>query len=174
MMSIIQYLQSGELSHDELEAKKVRKHAAKYTIMSQKLYKMRIPLKLRCLGEHEVTLIIVKVQYRAWSSHNGAQALAHKLLRTGYYWSYWWINVRCSFENETNSKNTLICIMHQLSSFTLSQCLDHSMSGRGHSGSFPTSTLPTKVFIVGIDYFTKWIETKVVSKKIIDRVHHLY
>lgn len=41
-------------------------------------------LMLRCTGEHEITLVLVKVHQRACGSDIGGQALAHKLLRVGY------------------------------------------------------------------------------------------
>lgn len=79
MEPIIHYLQSSELSQDELEAKKTRKRAAMYALMGGKLYKMGITTPiLRCLGEQETTLVLAEFHQGVCVSHIGGRALTHK------------------------------------------------------------------------------------------------
>lgn len=46
--------------------------------------------------------------------------------------------------------------------------------GGGHPRPFPLAHGQLKFLIVGVDYFKKWIETKVVAKIIVEKVHHFY
>lgn len=41
---------------------------------------------LRFIREPENALVLTEVHKEVCSSHNGGRALAHKLLRVGYYW----------------------------------------------------------------------------------------
>lgn len=87
MMPIIHYLQLGDLSQDDLEAKKICKRATKYILMSRKFYKMgRASLMLRCLGGNEIALVLAVVYQGDWGKHIGGRVFAHKLLRVGGYY----------------------------------------------------------------------------------------
>lgn len=41
---------------------------------------------LTFIGENEIALVLREVHEGAYNSHIGGRALAHKLLRVGYYW----------------------------------------------------------------------------------------
>lgn len=72
MTPIAHYLQLGELPQDELEANKIRKRTKKYILMSGKPYKMGITTYIcRCLGEYEITLVLVEVYQGACDNHIG-------------------------------------------------------------------------------------------------------
>lgn len=88
MSPILNYIQLGKLPLDDGEVRKIRKQDAKYTLLSGKLYRMeKATPMLRCLGEDDNTLVFTKVHKGACSKHISGKALAHKLLRVGYYWS---------------------------------------------------------------------------------------
>lgn len=87
MSPILHYLQTNKFSLEKGEARRVQKQVVKYTLLSGKLYKIgKASPMLRCLGEHETTLVLVEVHKGAYSSHICEKALTHKLLRAGYYW----------------------------------------------------------------------------------------
>lgn len=88
MSPILHYLQLDELLLDEREEKRIWKQPSKYYILSRKLYKMmRVSPMLQFLGEHETSLVLVEVHRGVYNSHINGKALAHKLLRAGYYWN---------------------------------------------------------------------------------------
>lgn len=62
--------------------------------------------------------------------------------------------------------------LHQLNSFILSQRSGHFTNG-GISGPFSLGTQPTKIYD-GVEYFMKWIETKLDSKITRKRVFLFY
>lgn len=41
-------------------------------------------------------------------------------------------------------------------------------------GPFPLAPDQLKFLIVGVDYFTKWVEAEAVAKIIVERVRHFY
>lgn len=82
MTPITHYLQLDEVPLDELKAKKICKCAAKYTMVSWKIYKMeRASSTLRCLWEHKVSLVLTEVHQWSYDNHIALRAVAHKLLR---------------------------------------------------------------------------------------------
>lgn len=86
MSPILRYLQSGETPPDRGEAKNIRRKAANFTLLSDKLYQMgRDSPMLKCLDESDIILVLAEVHKGVCSSHIGGQVLAHKLLRAGYY-----------------------------------------------------------------------------------------
>ena len=63
------------------------KHASKYTFVYGKLYKIgRASPMMRCMDDHETTLVLVEVHKGACNNHIGRKGLAYKLLMAGYYW----------------------------------------------------------------------------------------
>lgn len=62
MMPIMCYLQENEFPSDEVETKKIQKFVEKYMMIFGRLYKMgNVSPMLRCLGEHEVVLVLREV-----------------------------------------------------------------------------------------------------------------
>lgn len=62
MSPILHYPQSGELRPDEEEARKIKRKATKYTLLSIKLYIMgKVAPMLRCLGENDIALVLEKL-----------------------------------------------------------------------------------------------------------------
>jgi len=87
MTPIIEYLTSSFSPKNEEEAQTVKRRAAKFTMVSGKLYKMgRATPMLRCLSEEETELVLLEVHEGVCGSHIGGRSLAAKLLRASYYW----------------------------------------------------------------------------------------
>lgn len=87
MGSIIAFLEGGTLPTDKDNAKKLRRDAAKYTLLAGKLYKRGVsnPL-LRCLATDQAKYVMAEVHEGICGSHIGGRALAAKVIRAGYYW----------------------------------------------------------------------------------------
>ncbi|GLT32923.1 hypothetical protein SLA2020_075530 [Shorea laevis] len=81
------YLHDGTVPNDKLEEMKLRKKAARYTLIDGTLYKRSYSLPLlRCLTPYEAEYALREVHEGVCGSHVGARTLAHKVLRQGYYW----------------------------------------------------------------------------------------
>ncbi len=86
MSPIIHYFREGKLPTDKTEARKLRIRASHFQLLGGTLYKMGFsrPL-LRCLTLEEANYVIREVHEGICGNHSGARALAHKLIRAGYY-----------------------------------------------------------------------------------------
>jgi hypothetical protein len=84
--SIIQYLQHGEELEGKEEAK-LKKMAAYYTIIGDRLYKRGFssPMLL-CVGEAESRHILDEIHSGSCGSHIGARSLTGKVPRAGFFW----------------------------------------------------------------------------------------
>ena len=83
----ISNLHDGVLHDDRDQVRSLRLHAARYLLENNILYKRGInaPI-LRCLQEDEVNQVLIKVHEGGCNNHSRGQALAHKVIRMGYYW----------------------------------------------------------------------------------------
>ena len=87
MSLIIHYLKEGKLPTDKTEACKLRIRASRFQLLGDTLYKMGFSRPhLRCLSPEETNYVIREVHERICGNHSRARALAHKLIRAGYYW----------------------------------------------------------------------------------------
>ena len=85
---IVSFLQDGHLPQDADEAKKIRKRAARFTILNDVLYKKGFyMLYLRCVDDDEEAKYILKeIHEGICGDHAGPRSLVSKVLRTGYFW----------------------------------------------------------------------------------------
>nr|KYP38666.1 Transposon Ty3-I Gag-Pol polyprotein [Cajanus cajan] len=87
MTGIIEYLVTGSLPINPLEAKKMRTIAARYTLIAGELYKRGFssPL-LKCLAPDQAQYVIREIHEGICGTHSGGRTLATKVVRAGYYW----------------------------------------------------------------------------------------
>lgn len=87
MGPIIAYLERGDLPENPDMAKKIKKDAARYTIVADKLYRRGVssPL-LRCLAKEQAEYVMTEIHEGICGSHIGGRAVAAKVIRAGYYW----------------------------------------------------------------------------------------
>ena len=86
MTPIISFLQDGHLPQDIEEARKVRKRAARFTIMNDTLYKRGFSMPyLKCVDEEEAKYILKEIHERVCEDHAGPRSLVSKVIRTGYF-----------------------------------------------------------------------------------------
>lgn len=176
MSPILHYLQLGKLSSDEGEDRKIKRKSAKYTLLSRKLYIIgKVAPMLRCLGKDDITLVLVEVHKGVCNSHNDGKAFAHKLLRSGYYWS------TLMKDNTAFVKKCDQCHRHADLHHALVKLLQMMTSpwpfyqwGVDILGSFPLAPCQLKFLIMRVDYSTKLIEAEAVAKIKEKRTQHFY
>ncbi|RDY03003.1 hypothetical protein CR513_13465, partial [Mucuna pruriens] len=76
------------VTKDHQEAKKLKREALKYVLITKQLYRQGFsyPL-LKCLGEKEAQHAIKEIHEGVCGTHIGGRALTSKITRAGYYWS---------------------------------------------------------------------------------------
>ncbi|XP_058075961.1 uncharacterized protein LOC131224683 [Magnolia sinica] len=87
MDPIYDYLTSGEVPSDRLEARRLRVRAARYVILDGILYKKEHSQPyLRCLLLDKADYVIWEIHEEICENHSDSRALALKILRQGYFW----------------------------------------------------------------------------------------
>ena len=87
MTPIISYLQDGHLPQNTEEAKKIKKRAARFTILNDALYKRGFSMPyLKCVDEEEARYILEEIHRGVCGDHVGPRSLVNKVVRTGYFW----------------------------------------------------------------------------------------
>ena len=81
MTPIMAFIQDGHLPQDATEAKKVRKRAAKFTILNDSLYKRGFSMPyLKCVDEEKAKYILEEIHRGVCGDHTGPRSLANKAI----------------------------------------------------------------------------------------------
>ena len=162
MTPIVSYLKDGKLPEGKDEARKLRVRAARYVLMDEVVYKRGFSQPyLRCLVPDEVNYVLREVHEGAYGNHSRARSLIHKVIRAGYYWptvqtdakAYIKVCDQCQrFNNVPRQPSEYLTPM--MAPWPFAQW------GLDIFGPFPLGTRQMKFLVVGIDYFTKWVEAK--------------
>ncbi|GKV11132.1 hypothetical protein SLEP1_g22414 [Rubroshorea leprosula] len=154
--SIVSFLRDGIVPEDRQEAMKLRKKASRYTLVNGVLYKRSFSLPLlRCLSPYEAEYALREVHEGVCGSHVGARTLAHKKCP------------KCQF---------FAHLAHQPAEelTTLVAPRPFAQWGLDLLGPFVKGVGGVTHLVVGVDYFTKWVEARplssLTSKKVEDFV----
>ncbi|XP_074323951.1 uncharacterized protein LOC141660867 [Apium graveolens] len=87
MTPFINYLEKGELPEDKGKAQRLKAKAAKCLLEEGILYRQTFssPI-LKCIGPAEAEYCLMEVHEGICRDHMSEKALAHKIIRQGYYW----------------------------------------------------------------------------------------
>ena len=86
MTPILSFLQDKYLPQDVEEARKVKKKAARFTILNDTLYKRGFSMPyLKCIDKEEAKYILEEIHERVREDHASPRFLVSKFIRTGYY-----------------------------------------------------------------------------------------
>jgi ribonuclease HI len=162
MTPIVNYLEDETLPSDPVEARKLKARSTRFTVIQGVLYKRGFSLPyLRCLDEAEADYVMREVHEGICGNHSGARSLVHKIVRAGYYWptmkkdavSYVRACDKCQrFGNLIHSPPETLTPMTAPWPF--------AQWGLDIMGPLPVGRRQLKFLVVGIDYFTKWVEAE--------------
>ena len=83
MTPIISFLHDGHLPQDTDEAKKIRKRAARFTILNDTLYKRGFSMPyLKCVDKDEAKYIFEEIHEEICGNHAGPRSLGSKVIWT--------------------------------------------------------------------------------------------
>ena len=174
MDPIWDYLIDGRLPNDPKEASKLRTRSARFTIHKGSLYKRGFftPI-LKCIAGKDADYVMREVHEGICGNHIGAQALAGKVLRQGYYWP---TMLRDATDLVMKCK---ICQEHAKVSHLPSEPLTSVTSpwpfqqwGLDILGPLPIGKSQFKFIIVAVDYFTKWVEAEPLATITEQKIHN--
>ena len=162
MTPYINYLQEGTLPEDNIRAKQVKFHAAKYFMSKEVLYKRSSdsPI-LKCVDEAEGLYCMREVHEGICGDHMGAKSLAHKILRQGYYWPTLMKDCK-SFVRSCHQCQLFTNMSRKPSALPASilSPIPFAIWGIDIMGPFPKAKAELQYVMVAIDYMTKWAEAK--------------
>ncbi|XP_030928927.1 uncharacterized protein LOC115955035 [Quercus lobata] len=162
MTPIISYLKDGRLPEEKDEARKVRVRSARYVLMNGVLYKRGFSQPyLRCLAPDDANYVLREVHEGACGNHSGARSLVHKVVRAGYYWPNMQADAK-AYVKVCDQCQRFSNVPRQPSEYLTPMVAPWPFAQWGLDilGPFPLGVRQMKFLVVGIDYFTKWVEAE--------------
>ncbi|XP_030934540.1 uncharacterized protein LOC115959990 [Quercus lobata] len=162
MTPIISYLKDERLPEEKDEARKVRVRSARYVLMNEVLYKRGFSQPyLRCLAPDEANYVLREVHEGACGNHSGARSLVHKVVCAGYYWPNMQADAK-AYVKVCDQCQRFSNVPRQPSEYLTPMVAPWPFAQWGLDilGRFPLGIRQMKFLVVGIDYFTKWVEAE--------------
>ena len=160
MTPIVSYLKDGKLLEGKDEARKLKVRTARYFLMDEVLYKRGFSQPhLRCLAPDEANYVLWEVHEGACGNHSGARSLIHKVVRAGYYWPTVQADAK-AYVKACDQCQQFSNVPRQPSEYLTPMMAPWPFAQWGLDilGPFPLGISQMKFLVVGIDYFTKWVE----------------
>jgi len=157
-----QSLADGALPVEPEEGKKVKRNAARYTLVDGVLFRHGFthPI-LTCVSGDECTRIMAELHEGICGSHVGGRSLASKVILAGFFWPT--VKENCARHWHKAPLEELRSIYSPWPFHTW---------GIDILGPFPLAIRQMKYLIVAIEYFTKWIEAEPVAQITAHKVQH--
>ena len=164
MSLIVSFLQDGHLPQDTEEARKVKKRAARFTILNDTLYKRGFSMPYLKCYEEEAKYILEEIHEGVCGDHAGPRSPVSKVVKTDYFWPTMQVDARelvrkcdkCQrFGNVQRlpaEKLTTISSPWPFAQWGI-DIIDPLPQGKGHVKFLP----------VAIDYFRKWVEAEALE-----------
>ena len=162
---LIAYLRSGILPDGKDAARKLKVQASRFVLIKDVLYKRGFSRSyLRCLSHDEADYVIREVHEGIYGNHLGAQSLVHKLIRAGYYWPTMLKDAQVYVKTCDKCQRFSNLIRQPSEELTLmTASWPFAQWGLDIMGPFPMVVRQLKFLVVGIDYFTKWVEAEALA-----------
>ena len=163
--SLISYLKNGVLLDGKEAARKLKVQAARFVLIKDILYKRGFSCPyLRCLGMEEADYVMREVHEGIYGNHSGSRSLVHKLVRAGYYWPTMQKDAEAYVKTCDKCQKFSNIIRQPTKELTpMMTPWPFAQWGLDIMGPFPTAVRQLKFLVVGIDYFTKWVEAEVLA-----------
>ena len=113
------------------------------------------------MGTEEADYVMREVHEGICGNHSESRALVHKLVRAGYYWPTMQKDAEAyvrACDKCQRFSNIIRQPTEELTPLTAPWLF--AQWGLDIMGPFPTAIRQLKFLVVGIDYFTKWVEAE--------------
>ena len=162
---MIAYLRSGILLNGKDTARKMKVQASRFVLIKDVLYKRGFSRTyLRCLSHDKADYVMREIHEGIYENHSGAWSLVHKLIRAWYYWPTMLTDAQAYIKtcDKCQRFNNLI---RQPSEELTPMTVPWSFAqwGLDIMGPFPTVLRQLKFLVVGINYFTEWVEAELLA-----------
>ena len=119
---------------------------------------------MRCFIPKEAKYVMREVHEGICEHQYGAKSLVHKLIRVGYYWPTIQRDAEAyvkTYDKCQRFSNTIRQPSEELTPMTTPW--PFSQWGLDIMSPFPTTVRQLKFLVVGINYFTKWVEAEALA-----------
>ena len=146
-------------------ARKLKVQASRFVLIRDVLCKRGFSqLYLRCLSHDEADYMMKEVHEGICGNHSGARSLVHKLVRVGFYWPTMLKDAQAYVKTYDKCQRFSNLIRQPSEELTLMTApWPFAQWGLDIIGPFPTAVRQLKFLVVGIDYFTKWVEAEALA-----------
>ena len=172
---LIAYLRSGILPDGKDAARKLKVQASRFVLIRDVLYKRGFSRPyLRCLSHDEADYVMREVHEGICRNHSGARSLVHKLIRARYYWPTMLKDAQAYVKACDKCQRFSNLIRQPSEELTpMMAPWPFAQWGLDIMGPFPTALRQLKFLVVGIDYFTKWVEAEPLATITKKSIHSL-
>ncbi|WCJ40055.1 RNase H family protein [Euphorbia peplus] len=166
-IAIHQYLESGTLPADKVEARRVVNKSARYAIMGEQLYRKSYTCPwLKCIRRDEGIRILREAHEGVCSAHEASATLLRKVRLAGFYWPTADEDAKelvSTCRNcQVHAKDVHLPMSHQR---PILEGWPFATWGLDLVGPFPRTTNQKRYLIVAVDHFTKWVEAEALSSQ---------
>ncbi|KAK8919324.1 hypothetical protein KSP39_PZI022022 [Platanthera zijinensis] len=166
MDPFVTFLASGRLPEEDLEKKRIRYKSAYYLLKEGVLYRKTLSgLLARCVSEKEAPRVLEEVHSGECGSHSGSRTLEGRVLRQGYFWP------TLRRDAEELAKRCRKCqefaplqLLPAQRLRTITSPWPFAIWGLDLVGPFPQASGQRRFLLVMVDYFSKWLEVKALTK----------
>jgi hypothetical protein len=162
---IISFLQGNCLSDDEVYNKRMEARTRPYIIIEGELYKHGVcsPL-LKCLSRTKGIELMKEIHAGLCGSHIGSRPFLGTVFREGFYWPK---AASDAADLVQKCKNCQKCERDQKQPSSLTQLIQPTWPlqrwGLDLLGPLPPAQGNLKYVVVAVEYFSKWIEVKLLA-----------
>jgi hypothetical protein len=160
------YLITGDLPQDEVEARQLQRRAGAYTIINGELYKRSVSgIFQKCIEPEEGIELLREIHQGECEHHASSRALVAKAFRHAFYWPTAQKDAKqlvkqCNgYQRFSKHRNTPAAALK-----TIPLTWPFAVWGLDMVGPFKTAPGGLTHLLVAVDKFTKWIEAKPIKK----------
>ncbi|XP_021757444.1 uncharacterized protein LOC110722484 [Chenopodium quinoa] len=163
---ILAYKVQNVLPTDKNEAQKIKKDSIWFIIFQGILYKRGFSLPLRrCLTAYESERLIEEIHEGDCGNHSGGRSMSLEAMKRGYYWPTMNADAMEYAKKCDKCQNFGPAINQPPNDLTpILNPIPFAQLGMDIVDPFASATGGRKFLMLGIDYFTKWIEAEPVTK----------
>ncbi|XP_071740050.1 uncharacterized protein [Rutidosis leptorrhynchoides] len=162
----VKYLQDGILPTDTMEAIRIRVSAPLYFLENGILYRKSFSgPNLRCLTPHQAIDVVKEMHEGLCAQHSGYRTIVGRIMRQGYYWQSIYKDTADVIKTcDACQRHGTIQRLPKYDLISVSSAWPFCKWAIDIVGPFPRSVENAKFLVVAIDFFSKWVEVKVLAK----------
>ncbi|XP_075521581.1 uncharacterized protein LOC142554791 [Primulina tabacum] len=166
MTPVIKFMVNNELPEDKTQAQKIKRQAPRFVLLNNILYMRSFqgPL-LKRLYMGEVDYILREIHEGCCGEHLGEIALTRKAMLVGFRWpsisqdSARVLRACDGCQHNSNFQHNSATLMKPIWAYC-----PFDQWGMDIVGPFPVARTQKKIFLVAVDYFSKWIEAEPLAR----------